>query len=234
MRKRPILNLTGGRADGLRVSRTVLPRHTVVCHARPEAFSAHSYVLLCRLGYSMWLIEDYEKRSDDDREEDRPVLRVVDERRLGEVEEEPGWERSPIILLTGRHGATAADVRVVGAVRRPAGLHEMYRLMQQVLEINPRVAPRVPTHLHATCHRRGRQWDASILSLSENGCLLRSPQPLPLETRLKIGFELPGVGRLELEADTAYQLVPDVGLVFGAVKPSEREAIQDFVTASLA
>ena len=213
-----------------------IPRHTIVCHARPEAFGATAWLLLCRLGYSMWLAEDYDRRSEDDREDDRPALRLVDERRLAEVEDEPGWAPTPLILLTGRHGATAADPRIVGAVRRPAHLHDLYRLMQQLLEQHPRSVPRLPTHLRVRCTRGGEAWDASILSLSENGCLLRSREPLPLETRVGLAFELPGSGgpgRLEISAETAYQLVPDTGLVFSGLAPSVRQTIQAYVLSAL-
>lgn len=214
-----------------------MPRHTIVCHARPEAFAPSAWVLLCRLGYSMWLAEDYDRRSEDEREDDRPALRIVDERRLGEVEDEPGWDPTPVLLLTGRHGATGADARVSAAVRRPAGLHELFRVMQQLLESKPRAVPRVPVHLRARCERRGRSWDVSILSLSENGCLVRSIEPLPLETHVRLAFDLPlssPFAHLEIEADTAYQLLPDMGLVFSGIAPGERKALQSFVLSAVA
>lgn len=219
-----------------RAMRAPTPLHTIVCHARPEAFGPSVRILLSRLGYLMWLAEDYDKRSDDDRENDRPALRLVDERRLAEVEDDPGWTPTPVILLTGRHGASGADSRVVGAVRRPAGVHELYRLMQQLLEDHPRSVARVPTHLRVSCTRDGKVWIASILSLSENGCLLRSREPLPLGTQLRLEFELPGQsrqGRVEIEAESAYQLVPDSGLVFSGLDPSERKRIQDFVLSAI-
>jgi len=118
-------------------------------------------------------------------------------------------------------------------VKRPAGLHELYRLVQQVLEENPRTALRVPTHLAAHCRRRGKQWSASVLSLSENGCLLRSPEPMNLGTHLNLTFDLPGSGSIELEAETAYQLVPDLGLIFNAAAPATRTAIASWVTEAL-
>jgi hypothetical protein len=211
-------------------------RHTIVCHARPEAFAPGAWVLLCRLGYSLWLTEDYEKRAEDEREDDRPAVRLVDERRLIEVEDEPGWTPTPVVMLTGRHGATGADPRVVAAVRRPAGLHELYRVLQELLETHPRTVPRVPTHVRAICTRSDRSWDVSILSLSENGCLIRSREPLPLETRVKLRFELGAwsqFGPLEIEADTAYQLLPDVGLVFSGLAARERDVLQAFVMASM-
>lgn len=215
------------------MSLQALPRHTIVCHARREAFALLTQSILGRLGYSIWQAEDYDARRDELREADPPVLRLVDERRLAEVEDEPGEKPAPIVLLTGRHGVSGTDRRVVGAVKRPAGLHELYRVMQGVLEDHPRASPRVPTHLRATCTRRGREWGASILSISENGCLIRSTERLPLGTELEISFDLPVVGALDLKADTAYQLVPDVGLVFNEMHPSERIALQNFVSSTL-
>jgi hypothetical protein len=211
-----------------------LPRHTIVCHARPELFASASWLLLSRLGYAMWLAEDYEQRSEDEREDDRPALRIVDERRLGEVEDEPGWAPTPILLITGRRGATGADTRVVGAVRRPAGVHELFRVLQQVLEVHPRTVPRVSTHLRATCSRRDRSWNVTILSLSENGCLLRSPEALPLESRVTLSLGLRArLEPLQIQADTAYQLLPDVGLVFSGLAPVTRLALQRFVTDAI-
>ena len=77
------------------------------------------------------------------------------------------------------------------------------------------------------------EWTGKVLSLSENGCLLRTPEPLLLGSRLEVSFRLPKVGTLELEAESAYQLVPDFGLVFHATAPTDREAIVDYVTQAL-
>jgi hypothetical protein len=45
---------------------------------------------------------------------------------------------------------------------------------------------------------------------------------------------LPDVGSLEIEAEAAYQLVPNIGLVFSAIEPRVRQAIGDYVIDSLA
>ena len=209
-----------------------LPNRLLVSHAAPEAFAPLARNILAKLGYRIVDPEDFEAAAAELGVQ-RPDLRLVDERSLadaGEEEDPP----VPIVVLCGRHGVTGADPRVVGAIRRPAGLHEIYRLVQQVLEDTPRSTPRVPTHLPARCQRDGREWRGAVLSLSENGCLLRSPEPLLLGSRIGLGFELPRAGKLELDAEIAYQLVPDMGVVFNATSPSVREAIGAYVASALA
>jgi hypothetical protein len=128
---------------------------------------------------------------------------------------------------------TGADPRIVGAVRRPAGLHELYRLVQQVLEDTPRASPRIPTHLPARCRVGDREWASSVLSLSENGCLMRSAEVPVLGTRLDVSFSLPRSGVLRLDAEIAYQLVPDLGVVFNGTSPGVRDAIKGYVQDAL-
>ncbi|MCZ6463619.1 MAG: PilZ domain-containing protein [Proteobacteria bacterium] len=205
---------------------------TLVAHARAEAFAPRTRSILGNLGYRIVMLEELEELLGG-AEAPRPDLRIVDERRLSEVPEDDGAGPVPMIVLTGRHGVTGADSRIVGALMRPAGLHDLYCLLQQVFEQHPRSAPRVPTHLRAVCRRRGEEWSGAVLSLSENGCLLRSTEPLTLGTRLELCFELPRVGPIELWAETAYQLVPDMGLVFSALAPAHREAIVSYVDDAL-
>lgn len=209
-----------------------LPNRLLVTHAAPEAFAPLSRAILAKLGYRIVEPEDFPAAAAELGIE-RPHLRLVDERSLADVgdEEDPPV---PIVVLCGRHGVTGADPRIVGAIRRPAGLHEIYRLVQQVLEDSPRSTPRVPTHLPARCQRDGREWRGAVLSLSENGCLLRTPEPLMLGSHIALGFELPRSGHVEVAAEIAYQLVPDMGVVFNATSPSVRAAIGAYVASALA
>ena len=215
---------------------TSLPNRTLVSYARPEAYVEYTETILSRLGYHFLDSADYDESLPEGGERgiDGPKadLLVVDERRLGEIPESE--EGIPIVLLTGRHGVTGADPRIAGAVKRPAGLHDLYRLAQQILEDTPRSVPRVATHLIAHCKRKGREWTGTVVSLSENGCLLRSPEELPLGTELEVAIDLPGQGRVTLWADSAYQLVPDCGLVFSALVAADRTALSDFVRKTLA
>lgn len=199
-------------------------------HAAPEAFAASTIQILSKLGYGLFEPDAWALRADD---YDRPDCFLVDERRMAEVEDD-GGPAIPIIALTGRHGVTGADPRVLGAIRRPAGVHEIYRVLQQGLEDTPRATPRVPTHLPALCRRDGLEWRTAILSISENGCLMRSPGELILGAQIEVDFELPRGGRIQLQGDVAYQLVPDVGVVFNATPPRTREAIQLYVGEALA
>jgi hypothetical protein len=209
-----------------------MPHRVLVMHAAPEAFAPRTRLLFQKLGYA---IVDPDELSaliaSGDCE--RPDLRIVDERSLGEVPEDSG-PPVPIVVLSGRHGVTGADSRIVGAVRRPAGLHELYRLVQQVLEDTPRASPRIPTHLSARCRIGDREWPSSVLSLSENGCLMRSPEMPTLGTRLEMSFALPRTGLLRIDAEIAYQLVPDLGIVFNGTSPAVRAAIKTYVQDALA
>jgi len=208
-----------------------LPRRVLVMHAAPEAFAPRTRLLFHKLGY---VIVDPDELAVlvESGSCQRPDLRIVDERSLGEVPEDAG-PQVPIVVLSGRHGVTGADPRIVGAVRRPAGLHELYRLVQQVLEDTPRASPRIPTHLPARCRVGDREWAGAVLSLSENGCLMRSPESPSLGMRLEMSFALPRAGVLRLDAEIAYQLVPDFGVVFNGTSPAVREAIKSFVQDAL-
>lgn len=208
-----------------------LPQRLLVTHAAPDAYAPMARAILANLGYRIVEPDEYPAVAAE-LGLARPHLRLVDERSLADVEEED--PPVPLVVLCGRHGVTGADSRIAGAIRRPAGLHEIYRLVQQVLEDTPRSTPRVATHLGARCRWDGREWRGAVLSLSENGCLLRSPEPLLLGTRIGLGFELPRSGAVEVDAEIAYQLVPDLGVVFNATSPNVREAIGGYITAALA
>jgi hypothetical protein len=207
------------------------PHHIIVSHAAPDAYAPMTRPILAKLGYAILLPEEHESLRGV-RDLEPPILRIVDERQLAEIVDEGAT--LPLIVLTGRHGVAGVDSRIIGAVRRPAGMHELYRLIQQVTEETPRSTPRVPTHLHARCRRDGREWGCTVLSLSENGCLVRTPEPLLLGARLELSFSLPRTGAIAVEAESAYQLVPDVGLIFHAIPARQREAIASFVTSALA
>jgi len=206
------------------------PHHLIVSHAAPDAYAPMTRAILAKLGYAILMPDEYESLGQA-RGVQPPMMRIVDERQLAEVDDAVVV---PLIVLTGRHGVTGADPRIIGAVRRPAGMHELFRLIQQVSEETPRSTPRIPTHLHARCRRDGREWGCTVLSLSENGCLVRSPEPLLLGARVELSFSLPRTGAISLEAETAYQLVPDVGMIFHAIPARQREVIAGFVTATLA
>ncbi len=208
-----------------------IPRRILLTHAAPEAFTEMSRTILTKLGYALVTPEEFPACAAS-MGRDVPDLRIVDERSLAEVPED-GFPSVPIIVLTGHHGVTGADPRIVGAVRRPAGMHELYRLVQEVLEDTPRTTPRVLTHFQVRCHCDGKEWTGAVLSLSESGCLLRSAEPQMLGSRFTLSFALPRSGTLELEAEVTYQLIPDLGMTFHATSPSDRETISDFISRSL-
>ena len=208
-------------------------RRLIISYARSEAYVPLARVILARMGYPIIPAEEWEDLPNVDRAR-TPDLRIVDERRLGEIPEDDEISEVPMIVLTGRRGVSGVDPRIIGAVARPAGLHEIYRLIQQTIEDTPRSTPRVATHLPARCRRGEREWRAAVLSLSENGCLLRTPEPVTLGSEIEISFDLPRTGTIQTKAESAYQLVPDTGLIFHRTPAAFREAILSFVEESLA
>lgn len=207
-------------------------RRLIVSLARATAFVPLSRAILGRMGYAIVPLEEWEGYPPLAKRE--PVLALVDDRLFATLPAGEPFERLPILLLTGREALNVDDRRVLGAISQPAGLHELYRLLQQVLEPVPRGSLRLPTNLPARMRGGDREWSGSVLSLSENGCLLRSPEPVPLGTPLEISFDLPRAGRIETRAEASYQLLPDFGLVFQSTPAASRHAIRDFVEEHLA
>ena len=207
-------------------------RRLLVAHARTEAFTPHTRSILSKLGYPIVPVEQVSSLPAP-LPDQTPDLRIVDERRLDEVAGDAGDPQVPMIVLTGRHGLSVVDPRIVGVLPRPAGLHELYRLLQQALEGTPRSTPRIATELKARCRRDGKEWETALLSISENGCLLRTPHAVPLGSHVEIAFELPQGAHIETLAESAYQMPPDLGFIFVETSASARRAISDFVTSRL-
>lgn len=209
------------------------PRRLIVSHARNEAYVPMTRSVLANMGYV--ILTEAEWGASPEFATREPELRLVEAQRLDALPR-PGASSGdvPVVVIAGRRGVPRDDPRILGAVHRPAGLHELYRLIQQALEDRPRTAPRLPTHLEARLRHGRREWQGAVLSLSENGCLLRSTRPPPLGAQLEIRFEIPPVGTtVETRADCAYQLRSDAGLVFQSTPPDTRRAIQRFVEAGL-
>lgn len=214
-----------------------LPKHVLLTTARSEAFSENARVILRRLGYGIFTREELDllevRRDSESGMEAQIDMVVLDEHCLDAFLEAASGQTPPVLLLTGRKGIRHPHPQVVAAIKRPAGLHDLYRILQQYFEDVPRNTPRVSTHIRAECSCRGKVWSAAVVSLSENGCLLRSPLEVPLGSHFDLSLRLPRVGTIEIEAESAYQLVPDMGLVFNSVEPWVREAIQAYVINAL-
>jgi hypothetical protein len=205
-------------------------RRVVGCLADDACFVLYTRVLLGKLGYGVF--------TDDERAALPPALRrseveayLVDETRLAEV---PADSVAPILLLTGPEGMCDLDLRIFGAVRKPAGVHALYRLLQQALEEQPRRTLRagvtLPAHIALDA---GGGFPGEIVSISEAGCLARAAFPVPLGSEVELAFELPGHGPIEVRAEAAYYQVSDLGLVFSGLPLEARVAVREFVHARL-
>jgi hypothetical protein len=140
---------------------------------------------------------------------------------------------APIILIGGPRDDGADDPRVVGTVRPPAGLLDLYSLLQEALEAHPRAVPRIPTALSARSLREGVDTPGAILSLSEKGCLLRSASRLPGYGSLHLQFMLPAGGPIYTRAEPRREAGNESGLAFHRLPETSRAAIAEFVMRSL-
>jgi len=187
-------------------------RRCIASHASESDYAPTSRVLLWKLGYDLVPAEDAES----------PDLHVVREDRLGEI---PDSAREPIILLTMGRNQRPSGTRFVGRVRRPAGLHELYQLIQAALEETPRTVPRVPTSLEALATSEGQRWKLVVESFSENGCLLSGDALPSLETVLELDIGLPWGERVAASGVAAYEQGGKLGVVFNGITLAARKKL---------
>lgn len=207
------------------------PRATVAIHAPARAFAPGTRIALARLGYHLVTAEAAAQRSGEGSE--RRIIRIVDDRELESVPLEGSGDEIPLILLTGQRGRLAADPRVVGTVRRRAGVNDLFALLQRALERWPRSVPRIPAALPARCTRGNHGWAAAIRSLSEKGCLLLSTERLEPEGRIELCFALPRSGLVQLHAEPCHLDGKRAGLAFRDTSARSRSAIAEYVSSWL-
>ena len=203
-------------------------RRTIESHTGPRALSATTRAALTGLGY------DIVPGSRTAAQEWKPSLRLVDERRLDEIPTASQDPATPIVSLTGARPLRREDPRIVGRVRRPAPLTDLYRLIQEALEEHPRKVPRVPTQMAARCVRADRRWVGAILSISSGGCLLQSREPVEPDSRFNVQFALPEYGLVDLRGRAIHRRGDFAGVAFPTVPEQARTAIESFVTERLA
>lgn len=203
------------------------PSHWIICAARPTGFVLLSRSILGRMGYAIVSLDDWLEKPAF--QAHAPELCLAEERLITELPDDREFNNVPIVALTGRDGVTSKDPRIIAGIQMPAGLHELYRVLQKAFETTPRSSIRVPARLPAKLTFGGVERQAEVRSLSENGCLVRMPESIPLGAQVEIRFQLPSLGEVETAAAPTYQVLPDTGLVFERTTPGHRRSIQIFV-----
>jgi hypothetical protein len=179
----------------------LLGKRRIASHAVERDFAPFARSLLWKLGYAVLPAEDLPD----------PELRIVREDRLAEIAQLPPL---PLILLTDRREPGAGDARVIGTVRRPAGVPSLYQLLQIALEEHPRTVPRVPVSLPARASSGAQSFELEVRSISEAGCLLAGAKLPPLDKALELDVEFPWGEKLHVSAVVSYEQGGKVGAVF--------------------
>src|SRR5512139_23537 len=158
------LNRTPRAADEVPVSQANSPK-TILSLSPPSSYAPLARIMLSQAGYSIISEERWEAHYANVRR--APDLVIVDAERVHEL------SGLPAILLYAHGQSVPWAPSAVGTIERPAGFHDLYRLVQAALEPNPRATPRVNTRIPA----RVRGAEAQVVSLSRGGCLIRHANP---------------------------------------------------------
>jgi len=195
--------------------------------APPESYAPLARITLSRAGYSIVSVERWAELSQS--VANVPDLAIADLECEG-IGVPPS---TPWLALAPRGAPHPSRMTIVGVVERPAPFHALYRVIQLALEATPRASARVATSLPAHCRGAGKSWDAQLISLSRDGCLLWREDPPPENEELTVDFDLPNFGRVEIAGRTVYRRACETALVFRQVAPPEGRSIQRFVEERL-
>lgn len=203
----------------------MLRRRTIASHVASDAIEPDALRALRSLGYQIVAVGS---PSANPPQALHCHLRIVDEEGLGRIADEAGAP-VPIILLTREPAPLPPDRRVVASLTRPAPFQELYTAIQKALEPTPRRRPRITTALPARCAYGDRTCTGVVISLSEDGCLLRNPEELPWQREVDLQFPLPRAGLISTRARQVHRSGNDLNLEFQDLDPASRLAISRYV-----
>ena len=198
------------------MSQTTAPK-TILSLSPPSSYAPLARIMLSQAGYSIISEQRWEAHYANVLRS--PDLVIVDSERASELAGLPG------ILLYAHGQSVPWAPSAVGTIERPAGFHDLYRLVQAALEPNPRATPRVNTRIPA----RLRGAEAHVISLSRGGCLIQHANPPEPGEEIALEFDLPRLGTVELVGRTVYRRVNEAGVAFRELSNSASRGIQKFV-----
>ena len=187
----------------------LLGKRRIASHAAERDYAPFARSLLWKLGYAVLPAEELPD----------PELRIVREDRLAEVS---SLLPRPLILLTDRREPGSGDARIVGAVRRPAGVPSLYQRLQAALEEHPRTVPRIPVSLTARATTGSHVFELEVRSISEAGCLLAGAKLPPLDRTVDLDVEFPWGEKLRVTAVVSSAQSGKVGAVFQGMTLASR------------
>jgi hypothetical protein len=126
-----------------------------------------------------------------------------------------------------------ANWRIVASLRSPASFRDLYAAVQKAIEHTPRRHVRIATALPARCAYDHQTCTGAVISLSESGCLFRSPEGLPWEREINVQFSLPRPGLISTRARQVNRREGDLGLAFQDLPSESRLAIAEYVMGRL-
>jgi hypothetical protein len=204
-------------------------RGAIATDLPPEALEPKAWRALQSLDYEIVPARAPYGRAD---QPIQPDLWLVDEEGFGQIAGEDGAS-APIILLTRQPAPPPANRRVIASLTLGAPFHALYAAIQKAIERTPRRHPRITTALAARCAYADRTCTGLVISLSEGGCLFRSPDDLPRERETQLQFPLPHPGLISTRARQVNRRAGDFGFAFQDLSSLSRFAISEYVMGQL-
>jgi uncharacterized protein (TIGR02266 family) len=125
---------------------------------------------------------------------------------------------------------------------KPVTQEDFLARVRKFISLRERMEGRIPVSLKVEFRARSKDHVAYTKDLSPHGAFIKSPQPLPVGTRLKLKIHLPGErAALSLDGEVmravrpaaGSHLLPGIGVRFLDASPEARRALQELIDERL-
>jgi hypothetical protein len=203
----------------------MMRRRAIASEVSPDSLEPNAHRALQNLGYQIVPARTPSETADPSIQ---PELRIVDEEGFDQITGESD-SPAPIVFLMRGAAPPPADQRIVASLTRPVRFEDLYAAIQEALEPTPRRHPRVTTALAARCAYDHETCAAAVISISQGGCLLRSPDGPPAAPEITLQFQLPRTGLVSTRARQVNRRGSDLGLAFEDLPSESRAAVSQYV-----
>jgi CheY-like chemotaxis protein/Tfp pilus assembly protein PilZ len=144
--------------------------------------------------------------------------------------------------LTPEKEAFCLRVGSAACIRKPIKAEELYRAVQNAIELNPRKNIRIPTCLPVAVDKvtLGYMDGECVSVISEQGVYIRTLKPYPVGATVSVQLMVKNqIIKVESEVRDSYSFAegpfkqPGMGVQFTQINPNEQELIRQFIAEEL-